>query len=125
VRVYINISNTNFIEPLTSLVQKLQQLIFPSITFASLYLFVIIILAFREVDPTEKYKLNLYALSFSIYLLAALVCNQLKNGNALIVVIQFSIISLFSILICYFHWPYEVEKDLIYEEQKHPDVRGH
>jgi hypothetical protein len=43
----------------------------------------------------------------------------LPNNNALPFILQFSIINFFSILMAYFHWPYEIQKDLAYDEQKH------
>jgi hypothetical protein len=116
IRVFLNINNTNSIELFTSLIQTLQELIFQFISFVSIYLFVVIVLAFQEVDPTEKFKLSLYVLSFSICLIATLISNTLKIGNALIFTIQFSIPFLLSVLMAYFHCPYDLKEDFIYEK---------
>jgi hypothetical protein len=91
----------------------MQSLLLLFVKFALMYLFIVIILAFREVDPTKKYKLSLYALSFSICILAALISNQLKTGNALIFMIQFTIPYLFSMLMAYFHFPSKLKKSLL------------
>lgn len=43
----------------------------------------------------------------------------LHRNNALIFTVQYIIINIFTILMTYFHWPYEVKKDLIYDEHNH------
>lgn len=116
-RVYINISELNFSESLSSLIELIQQIIAPVFAITFFYILVVIFLALKEVDLIERYKLNLYILTFSICLLSGLIGYQFKKENALIFTIQYAIISLFAILMAYFHWPYEVKKDLIYGEQ--------
>lgn len=116
-RVILNFCDTKTVDELRPLLQLFGKLISPIFGVTLLYIFVVIILAFMEVDSIEKYKLHLYILTFSISLLAGLVGYQFHYNNALIFTIQHSIISLFSILMAYFHWPYEIKKDQIYDEQ--------
>lgn len=77
-----------------------------------------IVLVFREIDPTETYKLNLYILTFSICVLGSLIGYKLAGNNALIFTVKYAIISLFGILMAYFHWPYDVGVDQNYDETK-------
>lgn len=117
VKVSLNIGDFRSVQSLKFLIQHLQSIILPTLQIASLYLIFIIILAFKEVDPTEKYKLNLYVLTFVVCLLSGLVCYQYQDNNSLIFTVQYVIINLFAILMSYYHWPYEVKKDFIYDEQ--------
>lgn len=116
-RLFIYLGDLSTAISLSSYVHQLQLFISPTLAIASLYVIVTIGLAMREVDPTERYKLNLYILTFSICLLAGLIGYHFHRGNALIFTIRYAIISLISILLTYFHWPYEIKKDLIYDEQ--------
>lgn len=117
--VFINIKDSKYSDSLTDWVPKVHQLILPSFTVAALYLLVVIILSFKEVDPTERFKLNLYVVTLAICILAALVGYRFNDDNALTFTIQYAIVSLFSIMMAYYHWPYEVRKDLLYDQQKH------
>lgn len=103
--------------PVSPLQLNLMWIIRFGIATALLYLFIIIILSFINVDPTEKFKFNLYVLSVTLSFLSILIGYFLKEGNSLSFTIEYAIVSMFSILMAYFHWPYEVIKDQVYDEQ--------
>lgn len=94
----------------------IQVLISISLSISSIYILIIIMFSYLKCDSTEKYKLNLYAFSFSICLLVGFVGYLFKNDTALLYPIQYTLISLFSIIMAYFHWPYEMKNDQIYNE---------
>lgn len=124
IRLHINSENTISADSLIPLVEKLQQFIVPTLAISLVYIIIVIIFALKDVDVTERYKLNLYILSFCVCLLAGFAGFHFQQDNALIFTVQHAIISLFAILMTYFHWPYEVKKDLIYDEQNHDQLEN-
>lgn len=94
-------------------------LVLPSAVIATGYVIYLIGIAFRDVDETERFKLSLYVIIVSICALSGLLGWALRFDNSLTFTVRYSIISLFAILMSYFHWPYEMKQDLVYEDQEH------
>ena len=86
----------------------------------SINIVISIIMSCIKVDSTEKYKSNVYMVTFMLFL--SFICaaifafdylNLLENTSipsALFLAIQ----NIFSLVMTYFHWPYEVLEDQEY-----------
>lgn len=80
------------------------------------YTLVSIIISAAKVDVTERYKFNIYLASGLIAIIIMGVCSVLINLNifaesSLSFVIRFAVENVFTLLMTYFHWPYEVLQD--------------
>lgn len=93
------------------------RLLFPFISIAIIYLGILMFSTFRTIDETEKYKLILYNLSFFLCILSGLVGYMVRDGNALLFTVKYSILFVFTILMAYFHWPFDPKRDIEYEDQ--------
>ena len=75
--------------------------------------FITVILAGFKVDVTERYKFNMYAAAGSSALVMMAVVHVLFNSllslrrSSMRFVMNYSVLSLFTFLMVYFHWPYE------------------
>lgn len=115
--VYLNALETQFSDVIRSFLPFIDKLIFHSVVVALIYLGILIILSFKDIDITEKSKFYLYFISLVLCFSAGYVARHFHGDNTLVFTVNYSIISFFSILMSYFHWPYETGKDMVYEDQ--------
>ncbi|EAY20131.1 hypothetical protein TVAG_366390 [Trichomonas vaginalis G3] len=81
-----------------------------------LYTILSILISASRVDVTERYKFNIYLSSGLIAVIIMGACQALSSfklfsESSLSFVIKFAVENIFSFLMVYFHWPYEVLMD--------------
>ena len=97
-----------------------------AITELVLYLIFVVFTGFSiivsgiQVDVTERYKFNIYLSSGIIAVLIMAVAQVLFSmrfiyGTSLSFVLKFAVENVFTLLMAYFHWPYEVLQDQQYD----------
>ena len=102
-----------------------------AITELVFYLVFVVLAAFSiivsgiQVDVTERYKFNIYLSSGIIAVVIMAIAQVLFSmkfiyGTSLSFVLKFAVENVFSLLMAYFHWPYEVLQDQQYDGTQNP-----
>lgn len=91
--------------------------------FFILLITVSILKAWFQIDITERYKFNMYIVSTATAIVTMIVCDFILNAvnkgkaSSMKFITKFILKNLYTILMGYFHWPYEVLNDQTYDNK--------